>query len=456
MLRPARAVVLWWAFSLAIFLLLFPAEYKINLWRVIAVVVAASLAAYWGYTRSLRRASLRTAVVARATPNVWLVASSAVLMVFAGYAGAQAIGFTSDSIAQSTADLGAAYAQRKELQQSGTLGSTGTLVTSALFFLFPFAVPLAIMHGKALPLWLRVLVVAGVTFYGLYFLAGGTMKGFGDLTLLVILGLIARRSRAVVVEGSSAVLKHRRRWFLATAATVIAFLLLVASAMASRLDGRPATLPVFRRDGALGQLLGPHWSVGVEAMLAYFAKGYMGLGISLDYAVPYDVYGGFRGISDLLSRYLGFEDAYSHSLPFIAEGNTGYSATANWWTVFPWLASDFGWIGAVLFIGLVGALAGRLWVEIVYRQDALAVGLFYFVLTFLVFVPANNQVFIGSGSTVGSLVLLFLYLGRNLLRAANTPGGSARSQPGQGSRPVRKPTTRPMSMAGARASGTGK
>lgn len=426
---PLRITLSWWAFSLVVFAILFPTEQKLNFGLVILTVTFASIAVFVGYSSASRSRARQIEFSSSTDPNKTLILASACLMIFAGVASAQALGFTPSTVVESFGNLGSAYSNRTTLQSTTLPGSTGTLITSGLFFLFPFAVPLSIMHWSALSRGMRLLVVGGVVSYGGYFLAGGTMKGFGDLTILLVIGILVRAARARISGNRAHVSKQRRRWFYAQVGAVGIFLWIVATAMASRLSGRAASLPIFQDDGLLGRILGPDWSVGVEAMTAYFAKGYRGLGLAMDYPPPYDFYGGFRGVSDLLSRYVGLEDAYANSLPLAAQNATGYSATANWWTVFPWLASDFGWVGAILFVGGIGFLAGRLWVNIIYQQDALSVGLFYFVLMFLLFVPANNQVFIDSGSTIGSLVLLTAYTLRGIVRAGRgksvSPGSDA-------------------------------
>ena len=88
---------------------------------------------------------------------------------------------------------------------------------------------------------------------------------------------------------------------------------------------------------------------------------------------------------------------------------TGWDAGKYWSTIYPWLASDLTFPGAILFMALVGWWLARWWVEATYGGDRLAMLLFAEVMLLIAFVPANNQIGISRPNTIGALTLLVLY-----------------------------------------------
>lgn len=409
LLAPVRLIALIWMVLLLAYLIFFPPEFQSHTAKVVVVVCAATATLLVSFRLPLSGVSTLTLVSPqhRRVPRGTIVASS-LFMGFTAFVYAKSVGVSSvGSALGAFANLGEAYERRKQLQEVLETQSMGTVVVSAFGFLYTLGVPLLIMYWSRLSWRLRLVGLAGPVAYGGYFAATGTMKGFGDLLILCMLGFLAKRAVSRLQGGSvfTSMWSRSSPWVLPLVATALT-LLLMGAAFASRLEGQSSLIPAFAQGERAYDVLGPAIANGVGTIIFYGTNGFAGLGFSFEASPPYAVYGGFRSISYLLSAYLDYSDQYQTSLPFQAEAVTGYSATVYWWTIFPWLASGFGWVGAVAFIGLVGALGSRLWVLVVYQGDVLATGLLGYVAILLAYVPANNQVFMSTGTAIGSVTLL--------------------------------------------------
>jgi hypothetical protein len=128
-------------------------------------------------------------------------------------------------------------------------------------------------------------------------------------------------------------------------------------------------------------------------IVKYWAGGYKGLSECLK--LPYESCYGV-GHSALLARYAGKFNPqnpgflYDKSYPVRAEAASGYSASGSWHTIYPWLASDLTFPGAILFIGLMGFLLARSWNDSLGAQNPFAIAFFCQVLLMFYNIPCNN------------------------------------------------------------------
>ena len=82
---------------------------------------------------------------------------------------------------------------------------------------------------------------------------------------------------------------------------------------------------------------------------------------------------------------------------------------AYWYTAFPWLASDFTFVGALLIMGIVGKLYMKTWIQTVKYKNPLAFMVFTLLTIEYIFIIANNQLFIQRGESLATIVLLIVY-----------------------------------------------
>ena len=150
---------------------------------------------------------------------------------------------------------------------------------------------------------------------------------------------------------------------------------------------------------------------GVTVLAFYPTHGYQGLAYNLE--TPFEWTGG-RGASRAFDSYVsqyGLADGVSdRTYPARTERRTGWPAGMYWATIYPWLASDLGFLGAALFMAVVGWWMARWWVEAAAHRSKIAMLLFAQALGLVAYVPANNQLGLSRPNLIAFATLVVIYL----------------------------------------------
>lgn len=159
----------------------------------------------------------------------------------------------------------------------------------------------------------------------------------------------------------------------------------------------------------------------------YPTHGYLGLSETMTQPFVFSGgYGGSRALTRYAVQYFGLPDTFPLTYPARTEVATGYPAGLVWHTVYPWLASDLTFVGAVVFMAAVGWAMASWWVRSVRELDPLSIGLFAYSAMFIAFVPANNQIGLSQVNLIGFLTLLTAYIARWALQPQTDTRASTR------------------------------
>jgi hypothetical protein len=79
------------------------------------------------------------------------------------------------------------------------------------------------------------------------------------------------------------------------------------------------------------------------------------------------------------------------SIPYQVEVKYHYRMYIFWHTIYPWIASDFSFFGALIFVGLMGRYFAMTWFETLTLRNVLAPALAFQLFIGLIFISANNQ-----------------------------------------------------------------
>lgn len=149
---------------------------------------------------------------------------------------------------------------------------------------------------------------------------------------------------------------------------------------------------------------------GIGTLISYGTMGYYFLSktFQLPFKWTYGL-GSNWGINQLLTQLFGIKDFYSDTYVGRLETVTGIDGKANWLTIFPWLASDLTFIGALVVLGICAFILAKCWKEIFLEKNVLsyillnrfAIGYFYIL--------ANNQLFITKGEAISTIVIFTLW-----------------------------------------------
>lgn len=294
--------------------------------------------------------------------------------------------------------------------------------------------PLTVVLWGRLSNKLRVACCLAILFNLSIYIATGTNKGLADFVVtlpwLVYLGIKARTlrfriPRSVVVP--------------AFILLFIAFLEFFSMGQAQR-EGGVGELGVLNTGDALlfsnpmhpiSLLVGDGGRIAFESIARYLGQGYYAL--SMAFHVDHITTFGF-GNSMFLARnadtFFGTDYFTAGSLPGQLEAQTGWSMNALWHSIYPWLASDFGFAGALLVLGGFAYLLGLSWGRSLATAGAPWVLMTFMMLILFFYVPANNQIFQTAETCVAFFIVSFQLIWKR--RSGALVAGDARPAGGQG------------------------
>jgi hypothetical protein len=152
----------------------------------------------------------------------------------------------------------------------------------------------------------------------------------------------------------------------------------------------------------------------------YWTQGYVGLSecLELPFRWSYGI-----GHSTFWMRYAGLITGNStyfldRSYPYRLEAETGYSVAHYWHTIYPWVASDLTFPGALVFIGLMAFLLARAWSDCLLGENPFALAFFAQALLMFYYIPANNIRLMFSEEMAMFWSLLTLWLATRSRRTA--------------------------------------
>lgn len=282
-------------------------------------------------------------------------------------------------------------------------------------------IPLLIIFWDKLSGRLRLFSIVGIVVYVLFFFFIGTMKGLGDVVIYGAVGLLIRVWRKRLTgDLSGARRRGIRAWWqiVVFLGAVLLFFSYMVSSMQSRLDVLGGGV---EDNGFVEEICnivgGDAFGPGLAVAITYPVGGYYGLDKNL--SVPFEWsygLGSMRALSSYKNQYFGGYDYFEKSYPARTEAATGYPALMYWQTIYPWLASDLTYFGAIFAMLLIGVFFARLWIECVVFASPISIALFGQICVLVIFIPANNQIFASRVSFIGFLSLLFIYVLKNLFR----------------------------------------
>lgn len=165
-------------------------------------------------------------------------------------------------------------------------------------------------------------------------------------------------------------------------------------------------------DHLVFKVFGYEWGFPIAILLTtYLSGGYYGLSLCLK--LPFEWTYGLGhsySLSVIADRFLGLPFYFDNGYVMRMEQQFGWPAMSKWHTIFPYLASDLTFYGAIMFFVVIGIIYAIAYVEVLRYKNPLSLLLFTTLNIMLVFVPANNQLMIGPEGYFGFLIILFVWL----------------------------------------------
>lgn len=435
MTAPLTLAVGWLAGTYLVFLGVGRVAEVTNLLSLTVFVTATILALVIGYRLKMRTLA---GYVGRPAPaqtpreissTQWITFGSA--LYYAVYSLSLLIEYGATgpaSIIDSILNPGAAYDAKFEIYAlQAALGRTNPTIQAMtlLAVLSTPLIPFLVLYWRSLTLTVRLAGLIGAGLYVSHFLFIGTQKGLGDLlifggTALLVLRRGQWRSPSV-----------GRQWKRPLSVAAIAVALLVGYFAYNQAD-RIKTYNIaylFEPNAIVAALTNDDIARGVTAIVSYPTHGYLGLSKNLDspFVWTYGL-GASRAVDSYFAQYLGVASVAENTYPERTEMLTGWPAGQYWATIYPWLASDLTFPGAILFMAVVGWWLARLWFEAAFQRRRLSLLLLCQLALLIAYVPANNQIGISRTALIAFLSLTVLYVIDQSYRQFAPKGGHLRQR----------------------------
>lgn len=273
--------------------------------------------------------------------------------------------------------------------------------------------PMMIVYWGRLNSWQRLLSVCVVVAMISTYIATGTNKGVADFVITVPLLIIL-----AVWSGNLKLNVGKLPLGIIFVSLFLAFLLFFGAGQKQR-EGGVGERGVFNtgailleadRSNNLSKMLGPDYVVIYESLARYMGQGYSALSMSFDLNTNSTLgFGSSMFFARNADAILGTEYFSAESIPSVLERDTGWGMMSLWHSIYPWLASDFGFVGALLALCIFSYIMSVSWGLSLKNKGPLWVVMFYLMVILFFYIPANNQIF-QSAETAVAFVLLFIRL----------------------------------------------
>jgi hypothetical protein len=307
-------------------------------------------------------------------------------------------------------------------------GNTFVVVEYLRILMSPLLVgvyPLAIVYWSNLSVKVRIFCLVAIFFNLSLYLATGTNKGIADFVItlpwLIFLGVSAGALRLRI---------HRSVLVVGVAVMFVAFMIFFGMGQIQR-EGGVGERGVFNtgfdlitadKSNPISKLLSNDLQIIFESLTRYVGQGYYALSMSFD--VEHSSTFGF-GNSIFLARnadaIFDTNKFTTTSIPGLLEDQTGWGMLSLWHSIYPWLASDFGFIGALFVLAMLSYLFALSWGNSLVTLSPRWIVLAYLMIILFYYIPANNQVFQTGETCFAVLILIAGILLGKILPAMVSP-----------------------------------
>lgn len=298
----------------------------------------------------------------------------------------------------------------------------GYMLFSPLLWL---ALPLGISRWRSISLHLKVALVVIVAGNCATWLALGTMKGIADSSAIIAVSIAAwwRRDR------SAERIRRRGSSFVRSAIALGALAGGIWYFTYQHSDRQSGRVTIHNRDAGIDLntdnifLVGlpVPAQIGVSAATAYMTQGYYGLSLALElpfhwsYGIGHSV-----ALTSLMNKIAGFD--VTPATYMAREQDSGWDMERRFDSIYPWLASDVTFPGALVVVLLFGRLLAASWADAQSEASPYAFPFFVMMMVVVFYFPANDQVLSASISVFAFWGVLLMWLStRGIARTRGAP-----------------------------------
>jgi hypothetical protein len=284
---------------------------------------------------------------------------------------------------------GAAYKIRQSEDIIG--GSPIAILTVVIAPLLQLLVPIGITYWRQLSLTKKSIFVAFIFIDLSSWIAAGTNQGIAEIILVLPFFIIS--ASPMVIQRIWA-----RRNLLIIASSII-FVIAFVSFFSKGMEGRLGNkMPLFNVGAGINadksNFMFEMWEgkEGIIMLSSYLTQGYYGLALSLEqpfhwcYGLGHSYY-----LPKWFKKFIPSSDLDMHNYPGMINTYDGWSDSLRFDSIYPWLASDVTFPGTIIVMFLFGYLLSKLWQDILWCKNPIALALSGILVLLLFYIPLNNR-----------------------------------------------------------------
>jgi len=329
--------------------------------------------------------------------SIWINISVLLYVFFAFYL------FSSGKLYLNILEMGANYVTFNEEYESG-----GTFTIENVFLVLAaipkfYSLCLGFLLFNKLTKYVKLkLVVLVLLIIICHTISAGNQKSIGDIVILFVMSRVYYLSQ-YSKEKKKRILKRLLLlgcgFYFLMCFSQYSRLQFVGIEGVDDLNSRMRPYVYFDKNHVLFKTLGEDVGLGVASFTTgYLTDGYYGLSkcMELPFEWTYGV-GSSDGLGTVFEKITGvkiYENTYLGRMEK-TYWNIDLNGRSQWHSVFPWLASDFTFVGALIIFYFIGMLYGRCWKDILVTGNMYSYVLFSLISICLIFVPCNNQIWQG-------------------------------------------------------------
>lgn len=313
-------------------------------------------------------------------------------------------------------DLGSAY---NENYDRGIDGSPFAVIEYVRIILSPLLVGIVavtVFFWQSMPSRLQVFAGIAIAFNIAIYIAIGTNKGIADLVILTpIFAYFAK-----LLNKSDYSILFNRTTLIGLVAFIL-FLLFFGQTQELR-EGGVGSQGVFNTGNtliyadplALPAWVSNNWVIIYQSITRYLTQGYQALSFSfiVDHPSTFGV-GNSMFLTDNAEKIFHTNYFSINNLPAILEARVGWSRFYLWSSAYVWFASDFGYAGTIVLVGVFAFILFLAIVRMLIDPNVVSVILVQQMVILFLYLPANNQIFQNGEGLFGTIGIILISLIKN-------------------------------------------
>lgn len=385
--RPINLVTLYLFGTLGVFFWIYRSENMDNFMLTIVFCSICFLAMYLGFFGTRKKINHSEYYYSKIIRNI-LIFSCMVTLISSFYNILTFYPSLRDALIF-LRDPGAAYEYVKYINRYGLVENQGSsfvgITLNSLSFTKYIVFTFPLLYWGKLKKTLKVLVISTMLMYFVQSILIGAMINIGTIFMVIFPILVIKFSDT----------KNKKNKILILIIPVIT-LLTLSYFLGTR------TVAGFDEDHIIIS--------GMYGLLYYVSNGYVGLSGCFD--IPFTSTFGqttFHGIFETVLPSLGMSTNFENSYLVKNEYYNGWDASVTWSTAFAWIASDISFYLVPFVMFFVGICTKRVWLNAVINQNPFAFLLMGQIMIFCFMIPANNQLFLTWGNSIGTIAIIIMY-----------------------------------------------